>query len=66
MKMARNPFHYGTPAEGEHFAGRETELAAILSRLCAGINVVVVSPRRYGKTSLLLRAEHEPSRMARR
>jgi hypothetical protein len=57
--MARNPFHYGTPAEGEHFAGRETELAAILSRLRAGINVVVVSPRRYGKTSLLLRAEHE-------
>ena len=57
--MARNPFHYGTPAEGEHFAGRESELAAILSRLRAGINVVVVSPRRYGKTSLLLRAEHE-------
>jgi hypothetical protein len=59
MAMARNPFHYGTPAEGEHFAGRETELAAILSRLRSGINVVVVSPRRYGKTSLLLRAEHE-------
>jgi hypothetical protein len=57
--VTRNPFHYGTPAEGEHFAGRETELAAILSRLRAGINVVVVSPRRYGKTSLLLRAEHE-------
>lgn len=56
--MAGNPFHYGTPAEGEHFAGRETELAALESRLRAGINVVVISPRRYGKTSLLLRAEH--------
>jgi hypothetical protein len=57
--MMVNPFHYGTPAEGEHFAGRETELAALLSRLRAGINVVVVSPRRYGKTSLLLRVEQE-------
>jgi len=45
MAVARNPFHYGTPAEGEHFAGREAELAALLSRLRAGINVVVVSPR---------------------
>ncbi len=59
MTMARNPFHYGTPAEGKHFAGRESELAALESRLRAGINVVVISPRRYGKTSLLLRAERE-------
>jgi uncharacterized protein len=54
-----NPFHYGTPAEGEHFAGRERELAALVSRLRTGINVVLISPRRYGKTSLLLRAERE-------
>jgi uncharacterized protein len=56
---SKNPFHYGTPAEGEHFAGREAELAALLSRLRSGVNVVVASPRRYGKTSLLLRAERE-------
>ncbi len=57
--MARNPFHYGTPAEGVHFAGREAELAALLGRVRTGVNVVVVSPRRYGKTSLLLRAEEQ-------
>jgi uncharacterized protein len=57
--MTRNPFHYGTPAEGVHFTGRETELAALLSRVRTGVNVVLVSPRRYGKTSLLLRAEQE-------
>lgn len=62
MGMVRNPFHYGTPAEGEHFAGRETELAALESRLRTGINVVVISPRRYGKTSLLLRAERDLER----
>jgi uncharacterized protein len=57
--MTGNPFHYGTPAEGEHFAGRENELAALLSRLRSGINVVVISPRRYGKTSLVLYAERQ-------
>lgn len=57
--VSRNPFHYGTPAEGEHFAGRQLELAALLSRMRNGINVVLISPRRYGKTSLLLRAERE-------
>jgi hypothetical protein len=61
-KQMTNPFHYGTPAEGEHFAGREAELAALLSRLRAGVNVVLISPRRYGKTSLLLRAERELER----
>lgn len=59
MRREKNPYHYGTPAEGEHFVGREGELAALLSRLRNGINMAVTSPRRYGKTSLLLRAERE-------
>ena len=54
-----NPFHYGTPAQAEHFTGRDEELAALVSRLRNGIHVVLISPRRYGKTSLLLRAEAE-------
>ena len=48
-----NPYHYGTPVEGEHFAGRTKELAALVARMRDGINVVLISPRRYGKTSLL-------------
>lgn len=47
-----NPFHYGTPAEGEYFTGRRDELEALTVRMRDGINVVLVSPRRYGKTSL--------------
>ena len=54
--MPANPFHYGTPATGPNFAGRSVELAALLSRMRSQVNVVVVSPRRYGKTSLILRA----------
>jgi hypothetical protein len=55
----RNPFHYGTPVTGEQFAGRQAELKAITARMRDGINLVVLSPRRYGKTSLLLRAAAE-------
>lgn len=56
-----NPFHYGTPVDAEHFAGRQEELKALGARMRDGINVVLVSPRRYGKTSLLLLAESEMS-----
>jgi uncharacterized protein len=51
-----NPFHYGTPVSGDQFTGREAELRALVGRMRDGINVVVVSPRRYGKTSLLHKA----------
>jgi uncharacterized protein len=48
-----NPYHYGTPVSGDQFAGRTDEAAALSARMRDGINVVVTSPRRYGKTSLL-------------
>jgi hypothetical protein len=47
-----NPFHYGSPAQGPHFAGREAELQTLMARMSNGISVVLISPRRYGKTSL--------------
>jgi hypothetical protein len=51
-----NPFHYGSPAEGDTFADREEELRSIVDRMLNGQNVILLSPRRYGKTSLLLEA----------
>jgi AAA+ ATPase superfamily predicted ATPase len=57
-----NPFHYGTPVAGAQFAGRQQELRALTARMTDGINVVVVSPRRYGKTSLLTKAAAELER----
>lgn len=51
-----NPFHYGSPAESESFTDRERELSAVVSRMMNGQNVILLSPRRYGKTSLLLGA----------
>ena len=55
-KRPADPFHYGSPAGAEHFCDRETELADIEARMMSGNNVLLLSPRRYGKTSLLLRA----------
>jgi hypothetical protein len=52
-----NPFHYGTPVEGEQFTGRRQELDALTTRMRNGVNAVLLSPRRYGKTSLLHAAE---------
>lgn len=54
--MSRNPFHYGTPVTGAQFVGRQREVEALVGRVRDGINVVLLSPRRYGKTSVLLRA----------
>jgi uncharacterized protein len=56
--MARgNPFHYGTPVEGDQFVGRQNEVRAVVNRVRDHVSVVMLSPRRYGKTSVLLKSE---------
>ncbi|MFZ0214593.1 MAG: hypothetical protein WAM30_01500 [Candidatus Dormiibacterota bacterium] len=54
-----NPFLAGPPVSGDQFGDREAETRYLLSRLRSGQNVFLTSPRRYGKTSLLLRAAAE-------
>jgi AAA+ ATPase superfamily predicted ATPase len=51
-----NPFRYGEVATGAHFTDRVAELAELTADLRSGQNVVIISPRRYGKTSLVIRA----------
>ncbi len=50
------PFRFGEIVEGEYFVGRQAELRALEADLRRGQNVVLISPRRFGKTSLVLRA----------
>jgi hypothetical protein len=52
----REPYHYGSPAGAEHFCDREEVLDSLVARMLSRNNVILLSPRRYGKTSLLLRA----------
>jgi hypothetical protein len=49
----RNPFRFGDVATGEHFTNRQTETTELVSDLRSGQSVLVISPRRYGKTSLI-------------
>jgi AAA+ ATPase superfamily predicted ATPase len=51
-----NPFVYGDVATGASFTDREDELRQLQSDIQSGQNVVIISPRRYGKTSLVVRA----------
>ena len=47
----------GAPAEGIQFLGRETELADLARRIRSGEDLLLLAPRRSGKTSLLRRLE---------
>jgi AAA+ ATPase superfamily predicted ATPase len=51
-----NPFRYGDVATGSSFTDREAELRDLESDIRSGQNVLVLSPRRYGKTSLVVEA----------
>jgi hypothetical protein len=51
-----NPFVYGEVVPGEAFVDREIELDRLVSDLGDGQKVFLISPRRYGKSSLIRQA----------
>ncbi|MEQ1757733.1 MAG: hypothetical protein ABL986_05400 [Vicinamibacterales bacterium] len=51
-----NPFVYGEVVPGGAFVDRETELDRLVSDLTSAQKVFLISPRRYGKSSLIRRA----------
>ncbi len=54
--MQSSPYRFGAPVEPPWFCDREAELDVLTARMRSGIHVFVLSPRRYGKTSLIRRA----------
>lgn len=48
-----NPFKFGGLVTGDDFADRESEMSSMLREMRSGINIVLYSPRRMGKSSLL-------------
>ncbi len=52
--MAENPFEYRLLAKGENFIDREEEIETIQSAVKSGQNITLYSPRRYGKSSLIM------------
>ena len=61
-KDATNPFTFGDLALDEAFTDRDDELRELVSDMRNGQNVLVYAPRRYGKSSLVLRAAQEAMR----
>jgi uncharacterized protein len=57
--MATNPFTFGDLALDDAFTDREDEVRELASDMRNGQNVLVYAPRRYGKSSLVLRAAQE-------
>lgn len=62
MEPEVNPFRFGALALDEAFTDRRDELAEIVADVRAGQDVVLLAPRRYGKTSLLWRAAQQLTR----
>ncbi|MPZ19014.1 MAG: AAA family ATPase [Luteitalea sp.] len=54
--MASNPFVYGEVVPPSAFIDREVELARLVNDLAASQKVFLISPRRYGKSSLIRQA----------
>lgn len=50
------PFVYGTAVFGENFTDRQAETKHLKMNFEAGVNTILISPRRTGKTSLVYRA----------
>ncbi len=55
----KNPFVYGKIVGKENFANRRKELELVKNAILSGQNVIIYSPRRYGKSSLVYNAIQE-------
>src|ERR687888_651303 len=54
-----NPFRYGALALDDAFTDREAEIAELRADIRNGQDVVILAPRRYGKSSLIWRVAQE-------
>ena len=51
--MENKPFTFGVATSGDNFTDREKETERLLLNFKHGVNTVLISPRRWGKTSLV-------------
>lgn len=56
--MENKPFIFGVATSGDNFTDREKETSRLVLNFQHGINTVLISPRRWGKTSLVQKACH--------
>ncbi len=51
--MKNSPFIYGVTVTRKSFTNRENEIKKLTDNLLGGINTMIISPRRWGKSSLV-------------
>lgn len=54
-----NPFAFGKAVEGAFFTDRREDTHRLNANLSHGINTIIISPRRWGKTSLVKKVMSE-------
>jgi len=48
-----NSKEFGKAVTGEYFINREDEIKRIQNNIAGNINTILISPRRWGKTSMI-------------
>jgi hypothetical protein len=63
--MEKKPFIFGVATSGENFTDRVSETQRLLYNFQYGVNTVLISPRRWGKTSLVqkVRSQAQSSKL---
>lgn len=59
MKEDVSPFSFGHIVDIKHFTNREGDLEKLKKNLLSGINTILISPRRWGKSSLVAKTIQE-------
>lgn len=62
MKTEISPFAFGHIVNLQSFTNREEDLAKLKKNLLSGINTIIISPRRWGKSSLVEKVSNEISK----
>lgn len=62
IRNMENPFKFGTIVEEEYFTDRVNEVAYIKQFLKSANHLVLISPRRFGKSSVVAKALRESKR----
>lgn len=54
----KSPFKFGKVVTGKQFINRKEDIKRIQNNISAGINTILISPRRWGKSSLMKQIEY--------
>lgn len=62
----KTPFIFGKIASEKNFTDRSIEIERLVSNFNSSVNTILISPRRWGKSSLVMKAAHSVSRRNRK